>query len=383
MKNNVRIVAGLCLYLLLPRDLPAEELTDKLRFDFMQVRLAAERTRDDAIRQAVDRYFENASSLEAWFTEKKDASRAEYLRAEKKHFEDKRTFPELPPLMVPTSHPRRSYAYAVNMATYHFKKALAEPCRSQIAALEKIKAELIHSNQLDKVLMVDKDFQEVQNLWVPWFEFVPIPAGEFVMGSPKHEAWNERDEFQRKVIITNAFLLAKHEVTQGQWEAVMGSNPSQNIGRDLPVESMDWPACIEFLERLCVFEGLPKGTYRLPAEEEWEYACRAGTTDPFSGPLDEVAWYSLNSNQKSHPVGRLKPNSWGLYDMHGNVMEFCAVGYEEYVGIASIPAKLRNWKYICRGGYWNSAPELCRSAFRCNWGPGAKGAIGFRILMTK
>ncbi|WP_148705722.1 formylglycine-generating enzyme family protein [Methanosarcina siciliae] len=168
-------------------------------------------------------------------------------------------------------------------------------------------------------------------------EFVKISSGEFMMGpiyntgyvrTPSGEIITEEyidEDLAKKVEIKKPFYLGKFEVTQGQWREVMGSNPSYFEGDDLPVERVSWDEVQEFIEKLNEIEGTDK--YRLPSEAEWEYACKAGTTTRYSFGDDEAkfgdyAWYVPNSDCKTHPVGQKEPNPWGLYDMHGNVMEW-------------------------------------------------------------
>ena len=178
---------------------------------------------------------------------------------------------------------------------------------------------------------------------------VPIPAGEFVMGSPKTESGRRNVEVQHPVTLTKPFLLGVHEVTQGQWQAVMGTTPwkgKQYVkeGDDYPATYVSWNDAVEFCRKLSEKEGLE---YRLPTEAEWEYACRAGTTTAYSfgddaSELGEYAWYRENAwdaGQKyAHTVGQKKPNPWGLYDMHGNVWEWCEDRYGVYhAGAATDP----------------------------------------------
>jgi formylglycine-generating enzyme required for sulfatase activity len=171
-----------------------------------------------------------------------------------------------------------------------------------------------------------------------------IPPGEFAMGSPKSEPGRWDDETQHLVKITKPFYLSAHEVTQAQYEQVMGKNPSyfsvsgNGKGRvsgdtsQLPVERVSWNDAVEFCRKLSDEEGVE---YRLPTEAEWEYACRAGTTTAYSfgndvAQLGEYAWYADNSENTSHAVGEKKPNAWGLYDMHGNVWEWCQDWFGPY-----------------------------------------------------
>ena len=204
------------------------------------------------------------------------------------------------------------------------------------------------------------------------------------------------DETSRHTVaISKAFYLGKYEVTQEQWVAVMGSNPSEFKGRTNPVEKVSWDDVQEFLRRLNSKEGtnpplpLPGGEYRLPTEAEWEYACRAGatTTYSFGDDADQVgqyAWYDGNSGEKTHPVGQLKPNAWGLYDMHGNVYEWCQDWYGETYYSQS-PAKDPQGpgsgnSRLLRGGSWYANAPLVRCASRISYAPASRDRnIGVRV----
>jgi len=223
--------------------------------------------------------------------------------------------------------------------------------------------------------------------------FVHVPPGAFVMGSPVHEPGRADDEIEHEVTLTRGFYLLATPVTQGLWKAVMGTNPSCFKGDDLlPVETVSWHQCQEFLNRLNR-EGSER--YRLPTEAEWEYACRAGTSTPFAGGeimelfcasdpnLDAMGWYCGNSGRRSRPVGQKKPNAWGLYDMQGNVCEWCQDWYGEYSADAKVDplgAPSGSGRVI-RGGSWFSNAKNCRSASRFYWSP-ASGAdfLGFRLV---
>jgi formylglycine-generating enzyme required for sulfatase activity len=152
-------------------------------------------------------------------------------------------------------------------------------------------------------------------------EFVKIQPGEFMMGcSANDNACNDDEKPAHRVRITKSFEIGKYEVTQAQWKAVMGTNPSVMQGDARPVESISKGEAQEFLSKL---NALNDGyRYRLPTEAEWEYAARAGSTGAYTGKLDEIAWYAGNSEDETHPVGKKKPNAWGLYDMEGNVREW-------------------------------------------------------------
>ena len=176
---------------------------------------------------------------------------------------------------------------------------------------------------------------EITNSIGMWL--APVDPGEFVMGSPADEAGHEPDETQHKVRITKPFFLGVYQVTQSQYAAVMGNNPSYFRGEDLPaesrgdlpVESVSWFDAVAFCKKLSAKEGK---TYRLPTEAEWEYACRAGSTAPFAGDgdINDIGWYQWNSGEMTHPVGLLQPNDWGFYDMQGNVWEWCSDWYAPY-----------------------------------------------------
>lgn len=216
-----------------------------------------------------------------------------------------------------------------------------------------------------------------------------IPAGTFMMGSPEDEQDRDSDEGpQHQVTITEPFYMGIYEVTQAQWEAVMGANPSYFLGdTSRPVERVSWYDCQEFVTELNTM-GL--GTFRLPTEAEWEYACRAGSTtrfpwgdDPTYGWLGEYAWYRNNSSSTTHPVGQKEANIWGLFDMHGNVWEWCGDWYAAYGYDAQTdPSGPESGSTrVFRGGSWVIDPQCCRSAFRGISTPTSTGRIlGFRLV---
>ncbi len=155
-----------------------------------------------------------------------------------------------------------------------------------------------------------------------------IPAGEFTMGSPGTESDRRADETQHRVTLTKPFYLGVTEVTQEQYQKVMGSNPSGFKGPQNPVEQVSWNDAVAFCRKLSELPSEKSGgyVYRLPTEAEWEYACRAGTTTTYSfgdseSELGAYAWYIDNSGRTTHPVGGKRPNACGLYGMHGNVFE--------------------------------------------------------------
>ncbi len=220
-------------------------------------------------------------------------------------------------------------------------------------------------------------------------DFVWVPAGTFVMGSPEGEAGRDDDERQRAVTISQGFWLGKYEVTQGEWEAVMGSNPSYFVecGARCPVEWVSWEEVQEFIWKLNAKESGSGYAYRLPSEAEWEYAARAGTTGARYGELDEIAWYGGNSGPEpeTHPVGEKRPNAWGLHDMLGNVWEWTADWYGAYPsGAVTDPAGPRTGSSrVNRGGSWGSLARNVRSAYRGNPSPGHRAyLIGCRLVRT-
>jgi len=218
---------------------------------------------------------------------------------------------------------------------------------------------------------------------------VPIPAGEFMMGSPASEPDRGDDETQHEVKITKPFYLGAHEVTQAQYQQVMGNNPSRSKGATKPVELVNWYAAVEFCQKLSAQEGVE---YRLPTEAEWEYARRAGTTTAFSFGADEsqlgkYAWYRANSGDTTHPVGEKLPNGWGLYDMHGNVFEWCQDWYGAYesLRVVSDPTGSASGEgRVLRGGAFNYPPRLVRAAVRSDvYLPGFRiRNVGFRLART-
>ena len=209
------------------------------------------------------------------------------------------------------------------------------------------------------------------------------PPGEFVMGSPENELGRFDNERQHHVRLTKGFWLGKYPVTQRQWESVMTSTPSHFKGEDLPVESVSWDDCQKFIALVNV--ALNCGA-RLPTEAEWEYACRAGTTGVYggNGKLSEMGWYHDNSGGATHPVGLKKPNAWGLYDMHGNIWEWCDDGYGCYPsGFAIDPTNPVSRRCVLRGGAWINGWGSCRAASRRGSAPGYNSSCqGLRLCCS-
>ncbi|MBN2490023.1 MAG: formylglycine-generating enzyme family protein [Planctomycetes bacterium] len=217
-------------------------------------------------------------------------------------------------------------------------------------------------------------------------EFVRIEPRTFVMGSPDDEEGRSDDEGpQTRVTLTQPFYLGKYEVTQAEWEAVMGANPSTfETGGRYPVEQVSWDDCQKFIERLNAKHAGRR--FRLPTEAEWEYACRAGTTGARYGALDVIAWYYDNSGRSTHPVGRKRPNAWGLHDMLGNVHEWCADRYGDKLpgGSVTDPVGLSGGSCrVFRGGSWGRGAGDCRAATRDWIDPDYRDiSLGLRLAIS-
>jgi formylglycine-generating enzyme required for sulfatase activity len=249
-------------------------------------------------------------------------------------------------------------------------------------------------------------------------KFVRIDPGEFVMGTTRDQVFKlgrafggtasvPEEQPKHSVQITRPFSLGVHEVTQGQYFAVMEENPSNSLGDDLPVEKVSWTDAVDFCNKLSKRDGrkpyyhvqaaevtIAGGNgYRLPTEGEWEYACRAGasTIYPFGDDnraLGDHAWHIGNSAGKTHPVGRKGSNAFGLYDMLGNVLEWCADAYDpKYYDSSPVndpPGASGASRRAVRGGGWYSQPVYTRSAYRIGFAPGYVSAqLGFRVVAVQ
>ena len=215
-------------------------------------------------------------------------------------------------------------------------------------------------------------------------EMILIPAGKFVMGSPASEKGHRVNETQHEVTLTKPFYMGKHEVTQEQWDAVMINNRSFYRGPKLPVTSVSWENCQEFIKKL---NAKTSGGYRLPTEAEWEYSCRAGTTTAYSYG-DSITKNDSNvEGLSTKVVGSYKPNAFGLYDMHGNVWEWCEDWKVDYPKEAVIDPKgpEAGKNRVLRGGSFTGVGMHSRSA---NWFDNLPSTwnidyLGFRLAKTK
>jgi formylglycine-generating enzyme required for sulfatase activity len=214
------------------------------------------------------------------------------------------------------------------------------------------------------------------------------PPGDFMMGSPITEENRNFDEDQVEVTLSKGFWIGKYQVTQEQWQAVMGTNPSLYEGENLPVDEVSWNDAQSFLDKLNIRLGSEDGgRMALPTEAQWEYAARAGSAGVYSGgDLNEVAWYSVNSRDSTHPVGKKKANAWGLHDMSGNIWEWCQDWYDEDLpgGVNPTGPDSGDYRVIRGGDYWHFA-GICRIASRHAFYPTGSApmdVIGFRVVRS-
>jgi len=223
-------------------------------------------------------------------------------------------------------------------------------------------------------------------------EFIEIPSGSFMMGNPPGGVFNRGGaERPYHEVHIKSFELLSTVVTQKLWESVMGSNPARDkgVGENYPVYNVSWNDCQEFISKLNAID--PAHTYRLPSESEWEYACRAGTTTKYywgdsasESVMGRYCWYWNNSNSSTHPVAQKEPNAWGLYDMSGNVWEWCEDKW--HTSYSGAPTDGSAWTSgsssyrVYRGGSWRDLASGGRSADRNSYSPGSSyDALGFRL----
>ncbi len=220
--------------------------------------------------------------------------------------------------------------------------------------------------------------------------FVLVPAGSFQMGAHEFEDGTSKEKPRHQVTISKPFYMSKYEVTQEQWQQVMGNNPSIHVGPTHPVDRISWNDSQAFIHRLNAREKTT--AYTLPTEAQWEYAARAGSEtsycycdDPQGKKLIQYGWFVINSNNQSQPVGELKPNKWGIHDMHGNVQEWVQDYFDRKYyrkGPETDPRGPENGrKRVTRGGSWINPAYHCRSAARAYYSPDyIDNDIGFRLV---
>lgn len=243
------------------------------------------------------------------------------------------------------------------------------------------------------IAAVDRSVGHDRTIDALGLDLVWIKPGTFLMGSPLGEAGRDKAEGpQTRVTLSKGFWLGRTHVTQSQYEAVMGTNPSyfKSSGRDAPVEEVSWLDATEFCVKLTDRERgagrLPEGyAFTLPTEAQWEYARRAGKTEEYGGNPDTMAWHEGNSGGSTHSVGLKEANAWGLRDMSGNVLQWCSDWYGDYPGGAVTDPTGPETGYfrMARGGSWRMRVEVCRSAARAGGSAGRRDyTLGFRLALT-
>ena len=221
------------------------------------------------------------------------------------------------------------------------------------------------------------------------FEMIAVEGGTFTMGATAEQGSDvDRDESPTHQVALSSYMIGKTEVTQELWEAVMGSNPSYFKGSNLPVEQVSWEDCQEFITKLNALTGK---NFRLPTEAEWEYAARGGDKSrgyKYSGSntLSNVAWYDDNSSNKTHPVATKASNELGIYDMSGNVWEWCSDWYSSYSSSSQYnPIGPNSGSYrVCRGGCYGDAAQYCRVSYRDLYNPASNSYhLGLRLCLSE
>jgi formylglycine-generating enzyme required for sulfatase activity len=393
-----------------------------------------------------------SDALRTMETQLKNAGHLEGLLAVRKEFERLEATKEIPIPGADTPKPiaqeQTAHQRRIEVVAAKRTQALIAASKEYLVQLNALKRELTANDKIPAALQVQEEIKQQNQLLAALLagtasvgtrspakmtiqladgmklELLHCPAGTFMMGSPANEAGRGDKETQHQVTISKPFWLGKTEVTQGQWQAVMGANPSNFKGADLPVECVSWDDAVSFCKKLTdrakATGTLPAGyEYRLPTEAEWEYACRAGSSTRFSSgdglkKLQEAGWYAENSGNQSypddewladfgkedktdlftkltdrkltsHPVGGKQANAWGLYDMHGNVFEWCQDWYVDYpAGTATDPTgPVTGATRVTRGGSWDIIAGLCRAAFRYGNVPGFRYFnLGFRVALA-
>jgi len=381
------------------------------------------------INRALSSYGKNLDATESRYKKAGDLNGSLAVRKEKARFQKEKNVPDevpsdLPPLIQKAQH---FYRRAAMKARAEKAKAMTMLTDRYLKRLDAMKKGLVSQEKLDEAIAVDAEMKRVEFVIADIqsrapkvvsqprpasdlptrsslapkagqemaldlgdgvkMEFVWIPAGKFKMGSPDDEKDREANEGPvHLVTITKGFWLGKYEVTQEQYEQVTGKNPSEFKDAKNPVEKVSWDDAKGYCESVSKRTGKP---VRLPTEAEWEYACRAGTTTKYNtgddeSDLSKAGWFNQNSGKTTHPVGDKKPNAWGLYDMHGNVWEWCQDWNGDYPsGKVTDPLGPASGSYrVIRGGSWGSGARHCRVAHRSGSPPGPSSYLGFRACLS-
>ena len=258
----------------------------------------------------------------------------------------------------------------------HNVQVVAEGCDDYITTIN------VSNSKKNFNLTMNKDVSQPLHTLVDNMVFVQ--GGTFTMGSTGPEA--EYDETPAHEVKLSSYYICKYEVTQDLWIEVMGNNPSENVDDNLPVESVSWEDCQIFIKRLNSLTGIK---FRLPTEAEWEFAARGGVEShnyryAGSDSIDDVAWF-YNFDQASHEVGTKLPNELGIYDMSGNVMEWCSDWHGRYkTGLQRNPTGPKTGEYrVCRGGFWESVDDQCTVTYRIPVAPeDHSSSLGLRLVAT-
>lgn len=240
-----------------------------------------------------------------------------------------------------------------------------------------------HSSSTSSTVSLSAELNKLIN------NMVYVSSGTFTMGGTSEQGSDAYDDEKPTHNVTlSSYYICKYEVTQALWRAVMGSNPSNFKGDNLPVECVSWNDCQTFINRLNSYTGR---NFRLPTEAEWEFAARGGNYSrhyKYSGSnyIGDVAWYDDNSGNRTHPVGTKQPNELGLYDMSGNVYEWCNDWYGSYSSYSQSDPTGPNSgsNRVLRGGSWCNCARFCRSSLRINNAPGgSSGGLGLRLALSQ
>jgi len=259
----------------------------------------------------------------------------------------------------------------------HYVHVVAEGCDDYTTTIN------VSSSRRSFKLNMNNDIS--QPLHTLLDDMVFVQGGSFIMGT-KEEAGAEFDEMPAHEVKLSSFYICKYEVTQDLWIEVMGNNPSENVDESLPVESITWDDCQLFIKKLNAMTGIK---FRLPTEAEWEFAARGGVESrgykyAGSDSINDVAW-CYDFDETTHAVGSKAPNELGLYDMSGNVMEWCSDWHGHYKpGLQRNPTGPRHGEYrVCRGGFWESEPSHCTVSYRVPVAPeDHSSTLGFRLAAT-